>query len=67
MRWTRKKVMVNNKMQMNSRYVKTVPADKMVILFYMVFGVGVIGIAARATRAAMLVMVPYVLLACSLG
>jgi len=35
------------------------------IFFYVVFGVGVIGIAVRATRAAMLVMVPYVLLVCA--
>lgn len=37
----------------------------MAIFFYVVFGVGVIGIAVRATRAAMLIMVPYVLLACA--
>jgi putative membrane protein len=41
-------------------------AGKMAIFFYVVFGVGVIGIAVRATRAAMLALVLYVLLVCAI-
>ncbi|MBF0386126.1 MAG: carotenoid biosynthesis protein [Candidatus Omnitrophica bacterium] len=40
-------------------------ADKTAIFFYLFFFVGVLGFALSATRAAMLAMVKYVLLACA--